>query len=266
MSKTLFLWLIMYSLVLCQSSAVFAQEVEEEDGGHDWMLAAGGRYMSKFTVFGRDLGQDRPAMLLEGTISHASGLSLGAGAAHVFGIEGQFQQSSLLLGYEFSFSDDFSASAEFSRYFYANDSLNVLAAYTHSLSLGADLRVGIASLDVSFERYFGGGGANQLVVGLSTYGELGDISILPLIQASFVSQSVPDLFLKSNKEKKGGAIAGTTTVAGLSSILAAVSLGYPLGQGFRLSLMPAYIYAPTELAAHTSQLIWSAGLRYSLDF
>jgi len=91
--------------------------------------------------------------------------------------------------------------------------------------------------------------------------------VIPFAQATFVSQTVSALFLKSSKGKSKAQIGtADVSISGLSSLSLLVVFSYPVVEGLSASFTPAFTYTPTDLAARSSQLVWSAGLTYSMEF
>jgi pantoate kinase len=119
--------------------------------------------------------------------------------------------------------------------------------------------------------YFSGGSANFVTFGASTSVQVGSLTLDPGLQMSFVSQTVDVSLLPKNRGKGKGLVKQqgtptTTTITGLSNFSVQVTASYPFGKGFALSVTPAYAYSPTDLAARTSQFLWSAAISYSADF
>ena len=162
-------------------------------------------------------------------------------------------------------------SGTYTHHSYASDTLSVLAGLSSTLALVATISLKAVAVSLSSTFYFGGGSATYIAGGLSTSHQIGHFNIHPSIQASFVSQTVDVALLPKNRgigkglAKKAGA-ATPETITGLSSLSVLVTLSYPLGKGFTVSLTPSYLYAPTDLASWTSQLLLTAGMNYSLDF
>lgn len=257
--------LILLSLCTLFFTGVTAQEEDDQD--LPWSVHVGARYVSRFTNYGIDLGQDNAALPLAIGVSHSNGLSFTGEAVNVFGPTGGFQQSSIALEYERSLSDLFTVSLEFTHFFYRSDTMNVLSGLSNSLSINADVDFESVSVSVFYDMYLGGTGASYFGVSASGYFAFGDVVGVPVFQLGFVSQEVQGTFLKSNRGKSRAQIGtGAQSVTGISNASLLLVFLYPLGQGFSASLTPSFIYSPSELARRTSQFIWSAGIRYSVDF
>ena len=240
---------------------------QEEDEGGIWSVTTGVKYLSKFTSNGVDLSQDQPALSLKAGIAHVSGLSLEVNPVIVLGSNGGYQQSSFALAYEKSLTTIVALGFEFAHYSFKSDTANALAGLANSFSANFDFDLDPISISLSYSRYLGGGGANYFSAGISTFQTFGDLVVIPLAQATFVSQSVSALFLKSNKGKSKAQLGtADVSVSGLSSLSLLVVFSYPVLEGLSASFTPAFSYTPTELAARSSQLVWSAGLAYSLEF
>ncbi len=240
---------------------------QEEDEGGIWSVTTGAKYLSKFTSNGVDLSQDQPALSVNAGIAHASGLSLAVNPVIVLGSNGGYQQSSFALAYEKSLTTFVALGLEFAHHSFKSDTANALAGLANSFSVNCDFDLDPTSVSLSYSRYLGGGGANFFSAGISTFITFGDLVVIPLAQATFVSQTVSPLFLKSNKGKSK-ALLGTAdvSVTGLSSLSLLMVFSYPVMEGLSASFTPAFTYTPSELAARSSQLVWSAGLSYSMEF
>lgn len=256
-------------LFICHLIAVLTAPAlsQEEDEDGIWNVTTGVKYLSKFTNNGVDLSQDQPALSLNAGIAHAWGLSLGVNPVIVLGSDGGYQQSSIALAYEMSFATIVTLGFEFAHYSFKKDTVNALADLKNSFSVDFDLDLDPTSVSLSYARYLGGGGASFFSAGISRLINFGDLVVLPLAQATFISQSVSPLFLKSNKGKTKVQL-GTTdaTVSGLSSLSLLVVFSYPVVEGLSVSFTPDFTYTPTELSARSSQLIWSTGFTYSIEF
>lgn len=246
-------------------TAGVAQEEEEEE--LPWSVDVGARYLSKYTNYGIDLGQDRAAMPFGFGISHRSGFTFSSEVVNVLGSSGGIQQSSISLEYERSLSALISLSFEFSHYFYRSDTLSALSGLSNSLSANADFDLEIVSISVFYDVYLGGSSANYFGVSASGYVSAGDVTVVPLLQVGFVSQDIQGTFLKSNRGKPKAQIGSAIqSVTGMSNASFLLVLLYPAGQGFTASFTPSFVYSPSELATRTSQFIWSVGIRYTREF
>ena len=248
-----------------------AQDQEEEDQEQSWNLSLGPKYLSRFTGFGIDLSQDEPAVALEAGLQHVNGLSFGAEAIGRTGENAGYQQSTFHVGYGRPVTKALKLSGVYTYYAYKSDTVNALADISNSLTLGATLDVKRFLVSASYNLFFGAASANYFLVGLSTSARVWNMTIQPALQVSFGSQTVDVSLLPKNRGKGEGAqkkIGGATTetITGLSSLSFVVAFSQPVGQGFTLTLSPAYEYSPTDLGARSSQFLWTAGLEYSTDF
>ncbi|MBF8247500.1 MAG: hypothetical protein HW374_300 [Bacteroidetes bacterium] len=252
--------------LLIQAITVPVLSQEEDDGGI-WSVTSGVKYLSKFTNNGVDLSRDQQALSLSAGIAHASGLSFEVNPVIVLGSNGGYQQSSFALAYEKSFATIVSLGLEFAHYSYKSDTANALAGLANSFSVDLDFDLDPTSISLSYSRYLGGGGASFFSVGISTIRMLGDLAVIPVAQATFANQTVSAIFLTSNKGKSKAQIGtADVSISGLSSLSLLVVFSYPLVEGLSASFTPAFTYTPTELAARSSQFVWSAGLTYSMEF
>lgn len=251
-----------------------AQDQDESS----WSASVGARYLSRYTAYGVDLGNELPAAGYSLGLGHVSGLSLGVGAVQTLGSGGSLQNWSLSAGYDWEATDWFTLSAEFSHYGYENDSANVLAPLANSVSVGADLDFGPISFGLFYDTYLGTNSASYISANVSSFAEVGPVIIVPLAQMTFMSQTIEDRLLKTGGKTipggGGGGGGGTTTtvetvttLTGLSSISIHGVLLYPVFKGLFLTIVPSYLYSPkSELSTSSSQFLWSAGLRYRLEF
>ena len=257
-------------------SGAAAQDTDEESTS--WTISAGARYLSRYTAYGADLGSGQAALGYQLGLDHASGLSVGAGTIQTLGSDGILQHWSVDLGYTWQALDWLALSAEYSHYEYANDSANVLAPLTNSISIGLDTELGSWGLGLSYDAYLGTNTASYISADLSSAFVVGDLIIVPLAQATFMSQTIEDRLLKSISGKgssggskgSGGGGSGTTTsittltstITGLSSVSAHVVLAHPIVGGLSVSFHPYFLYSPkSELSTSNSQFLWSASVR-----
>lgn len=270
-------WVLFIGLALFMTYTVaVAQEkedAEEDDGDQPWNATAGTKYLSRYTTYGIDLSQNRSAISFQGEISHEIGLSVGAEAFTMLGTDGGYEQSSFHLGYERPVTKSITLSGVFTHHSYKNDSLNVLAGISSTFTFGGTLQLKGVTIGASYSVFFGGGSANYVETSVSTNRQIGQLTLAPMLQACFASQTVDQRLLPKNrgkglgrKNQQGTGAALTTTITGLSSLSLLIPLSYPLGRGFTVTLTPSYVYSPTDLAATTAQFVWYGGLSYSADF
>jgi hypothetical protein len=123
----------------------------------------------------------------------------------------------------------------------------------------------------SYTSFFGGGTANYIAAGASINAKTGQLTLEPSIQLCFASQTVSDSLLPKNRgkgkgDKNGTGGALTTTIAGMSNLTISAALHYPLGKGFTASVVPSYVYSPTDLAISKNQFVLTIGLEHSINF
>lgn len=234
-------------------------------------LSLAGSYLSRFVAYGLDMAGESAALRGAATISHSSGIY-----ADVYytaptdnAIENA-QQGLFDVGYETEFGDIFSFYAEYARYFYNSDSINILSQYSGSISLNAGVDLSVLELGLSYDRFLGDNGATYFSIDLSSFFEAGPVYIMPMLQMVFMSQTIEDKYLGGGKGKKGKddpAIPGiSTTVTGLSTSSLTGVVVYPVATGLSLSFVPSLIfYHKEELSVESTLFIWNAGLRYSFD-
>lgn len=237
-----------------------------------WSASAAARYLNRYTSYGIDLSGDRPAISPSLSLSHESGFSAGLEGIMVTGASGGLQRWSLGLGYEFSLSESFTLSGEFNHYQYRTDTAHVLAGLSNAISISADLDLDLVSVSASIDRYLGDLGATYFSFDVSGFAGIGDWTIVPLAQITFVSQTVsvtktrhqPGMVTK--KSGPGGTTL-TTSLTGVSSVSVHGVAIYSIADGFSLVLHPAIVYSPkTEVTARPTQFVWSAAIRYSFSF
>lgn len=241
-----------------------------------WNSSAAISYLNRYNAYGIDLAETGAASLSL-DLSHASGFSAGAAAIRTMGAGGELQNWSASLGYELTLADLLTLSGEFTHYEHSNDTANVLAAFANSVALGADLDFGIFSAGVSYDAYLGSNAANYFGLNVASFIEAGPLYIVPLIQATMMSQEVEERFLKSGGSGSGSGGGGsgggtsttttTSTVTGLSSISVHAVVIVPVVSGFSLSVHPYYLYSPkSEVSTESSRFMWTAGMRYSVEW
>jgi hypothetical protein len=258
--------------ILGATDSLYSQEKEgEDDQEQPWSVSSGAHYYSRYTRYGVDLSEDRSAYSIESEISHQSGFSAGFEVFALNGTDGGYEHSSFHVGYEYPLSTSIRFTGTYTYYSYKTDTLSVLAGILNELSLGGTFKVSRFLLFVSYNAFFEGGTANYVTTGASTNYNIGQLTLEPSVQLSFASQTVNQSLLPKNRGKGKGNIKGTTstlttTITGLSNLSISLAFRYPLGKGFVTSVMPSYVYSPTDLAANASQYILTIELEHSIDF
>ncbi len=267
-------YLTLLTLLFSASSSLLAQDGDE---GAPWSASAGIRYLNRYMAYGIDLGNEQPATGFSFGLDHQSGLTSAVGGIHTLGDPAELQNWNVSIGYAWDVTEWVTLSAEYSHYSYVNDSANVLAALTNTIGVGLDLSVGPASLGVSYDSYLGTNSASYFSLDASTFLSVGRFAVLPLVQATFMSQTIEDRLLKTSGSSAGSGRGGgmtttstmteVSTITGLSSISFHVVFLYRITEGLSLSFHPYYLYsAKEELSTSSSNFIWTAGLRYWIDF
>lgn len=245
---------------------------QDNDEEPPWSASVGVRYLNRYTSYGVDLSGDRPAFAPSVSLSHANGLSANAEGIITDGAGGGLQRWSFGIGYEASLSDAFTLSADFTHFGNKNDTANVLAGLSNALSISAELDLDVVSVSATVDRYIGSGGATYFGADVSSFVELGAWTIVPLAQATFVSQTVSISRTKLAKTMGGprrgsGGTVTTTTLTGLSSFSIHAVAIYPMIEGLSFVLHPSIVYSPlAEISSRKTQFVWSAGVRYSIQF
>lgn len=263
--------LLMTSLMIFGAvDFLYSQESDGDDEQEQpWNVSSEAYYYSRYTSYGIDLSQDRSAFSLESEVSHQSGLSAGFGVFALNGTGGGYEHSSFNIGYEYPLSASVTLHGAYTYHSYKTDTLNVLAGISNQLSFGGTVKTGSVLLLFSYNAFIKTGTANYFTVGASTNDTIGELTVEPSVQLSFASQTVSDNLLPKNRGRGRGNMKGTTlttTITGLSNFTIGMAFRYPLGKGFVTSVVPSYVYSPTDLAASTSQFILNIGLEHSVDF
>jgi hypothetical protein len=264
--------LIIVLMILGTIDFLYSQEKEGDDEQEQlWSVSSGAHYYSRYTRFGVDLSEDRSAFSFDSEVSHQSGLSAGFEVFALNGTDGGYEHSSFHAGYEYPLSTSVKVTGRYTYYSYKTDTLSVLAGILNELSIGGSLEVSRFLFSVTYNAYFGGGTADYLTTGARANYKIGELTLEPSVQLSFASQTVNQSLLPKNRGKGKGNIKGTTstlttTITGLSNLSISFAFRHPLGYGFATSVMPSYVYSPTDLAASASQFILTIGLEHSIDF
>ncbi len=266
--------------MLCVAGVTYAPgfaQGDEDEEEQPWNVSIATRYLSKYSQLGVDLSQDMPALTVEGGITHASGFTFGAASFYVTGSNGGYEQSSFHVGYERAITKFVSFAGTYTYHAYTSDTLNTLAGLKSTVTLGASFHMAPFVVSITYNSFLGDGAANFIGVGASASLSLGSLTLDPELHVSFVSQTLSETLLPKNRgnakgvgkglaKQQGASTTTSTTIAGLSDLTIQLSAAYSLGKGFAISLTPAYVYAPTDLAARTSQFLWAAAITYSMDF
>jgi hypothetical protein len=264
--------LITNLIIVSAFDFLYSQEKEDDDEQkQSWSVSSGVHYYSRYTNYGIDLSEDRSAFSFESAISHESGLSAGFEAFALTGINGGYEHSSFHVGYEYPLNTFIKFTGTYTYHSYKTDTLSVLAGISNSLSLGGTFKVSRFLFIVSYNTFFGGGTADYITTRVSTNYKIGQLTLEPSIELCFASQTVIESLLPKNRGKgknnqKGTTSNLTTTITGLSNLSICLAFRYPLGKGFVTSVMPSYVYSPTDLAVSASQFILTIGLEHSIDF
>ena len=225
--------------------------------------------MSRFVAYGIDLADESPAWGLNTSFAHISGFYLDGYYTDPTSASLDARQITFDLGYEHEFSDVFSIYAEFSRYFYSSDTVNVFAQFSNSISLNANIDLSVVDIGLSYDRFLGSEGASYYSFDISSFQEAGPLYLLPLIQVVFMSHTVEERYLNKGKPKKpnGGSTVVTTTVTGLANTTLSLVAIYPVINHLYLTIVPSFIfYHQDALSIESTRFIWNAGLRYSIHF
>ncbi|HEY6952547.1 MAG TPA: hypothetical protein VI758_09065 [Bacteroidota bacterium] len=266
-------------LLLPAARAHAQQDSTDDEDESSWTASAHTLYQNKDNSRGVDLSNELAILGYGVRIEHLSGISLDVGGASLLGAGGGFDRWNVTLGYTYTASDWLILSGELSQFKYADDSLNAIANLTNSFTLGMTFPTKLVNVGISYNSYFGGGSASYYGLNFDRSFQKDKFSANPSLNFSFISQTIDQKRLISFKRNPNAAGKGqgkglgqggtglstSVTVTGMSGITLAVPLGYDLGRGFTLNAQPTYVYSPkAELAASTSEFLWSLGLTYSL--
>ena len=253
-------------LIVTLLGRVEAQSSDE----NDFSLSIGTKYMSRFVAYGIDLADESPAWGFNMSLAHTSGFYLDGYYTDPTSASLDARQITFDLGYEHEFSDIFSIYAEFSRYFYSSDTVNVFAQFSNSISLNANVDLSVVDIGLSYDRFLSSEGASYFSFDISSFQEAGPLYLLPLIQVVFMSHTVDERYLNKGKPKKkpnGGSTVVTTTVTGLANTTLSLVAIYPVINHLYLTIVPSFIfYHQDALSIESTRFIWNAGLRYSIHF
>jgi hypothetical protein len=255
------------------SNALFSQEEDDDEKSTPWTAAAVVRYLNRYTSYGVELSGDRPAVAPSLSLSHEGGFSSSVEGIVTSGAGGGLQRWAFGVGYDFSLSEQFILSIAFNRYGYRNDTANVLAGLSNSLSVSAEIDLDVINVSVSVDQYLGNGGATYFGADVSSFLQFDNWTIVPLAQVTFVSQTVSISRTRQHrlqgapKRGPGGTTTTTTTLAGLSSMSLHTVAIYRVTENFSLVIHPSFLYSPlSEISSRSTQFNWSAGIRYSVPF
>lgn len=264
------LMLMLATTLVVASTPTIAQE---EKPAPPWEATVGTRFLSQYVSYGIELSDRNPALQPFFSLAHSSGLGLEFDGIYVLGGSQRFQQWSLALAYEHTFSDWLTLGAEFSHFEYQSDTVSILSSLSNSLSFSFDADFDILSVGLSYDTFFGTrsgpNNASYFGINVSTVESWGDLTFVPLIQATWMSQEVLATLAKNKGQSgkalpKAGAVATTVSVTGLSSVSIHCITVYSLSGGLSLSFNPYFLYAPkSELSTRSSQFLFSLGITYS---
>jgi hypothetical protein len=247
------------------SGRLVAQSSDE----NDFSLSIGTKYMSRFVAYGIDLADESPAWGLNMSLAHTSGFYIDGYYTNPTNTSLDARQMTLDLGYEYEFSDVFTFYAEYSRYFYSSDTVNVFAQFSNSISFNADFDLSVVDIGLSYDRFLSSEGASYFSFDISSFQEAGPLYLLPMIQIVFMSHTVDERYLDKGKSKKpnGGGAVITTTVTGLANTTLSLVAVYPVINHLYLTIVPSFIfYHQDDISIESTRFIWNAGLRYTIHF
>jgi hypothetical protein len=248
---------------------------DTEKGGDEkdqvWNVSSGTHYYSRYTRYGIDMSEDKSALSIESEIGHVCGLSAGFEAFTLTGTNGGYDHSALHAGYEYPLDTSLSLAGIYTYSSYKSDTMNVLAGIANTVSFIGTYKVNGFNLFASYTTFFGGGTANYVTAGASEKYKIGQLTLEPSVQLCFASQTVSDSLLPKNRgkgkgDKNGTGSTLTTTITGLSNLTLCAAFHYPLGNGFVASIVPSYVYSPTDLAISKNQFVLTIGVEHSIDF
>ncbi|HXG38167.1 MAG TPA: hypothetical protein VNL36_05285 [Bacteroidota bacterium] len=255
------------------SMPTIAQEEEPES---QWDATLGTRFLSQYVSYGIELSDRNSALQPSFSLAHASGFGLELDGIYVLGGGGRFQQWSIALEYERTFSDWLTLGAEVSHFEYQSDTVSILSSLSNSLSFSLDADFDIVSVGLSYDTFFGANdgtnGARYFGMNVSTVKNLGDLTFVPLIQATWMSQEVLATLAKNKGQSgkalpKAGTAATTVSVTGLSSVSFHLIAVYSLSQKLSLTFNPYFLYAPkSELSTHKTQFLATFALSYAFGW
>ncbi|MBS1537926.1 MAG: hypothetical protein JST20_09275 [Bacteroidetes bacterium] len=230
-----------------------------------WSVTAGVNYKSQQQKNGVDLSAGKPVIGSSLDISHEIGLAFSINSSHRIENGGlQYQDLTYGINYTYSASNWVDLAVDYNRYHFASDSLNALSAQTSSLSLTADFYIKKLILDLSLDHYFGTDKQTYLSLSGIMLLHYKNLNIAPMLSISAVSYEIAKKRVKVNPKTTQ---ATTKNTISLSSIVASISLRYPLIWGISATLSPSFIYSPiADLSSKRSQIIVTAGLSYNIDF
>jgi hypothetical protein len=269
---TIRIFLITNLVLISVIDFLYSQEKEDsEEQEQPWNVSSGALYYSRYTRYGVDLSEDRPAFSVESEISHECGLSAGFEAFALTGTNGGYEHSAFHLGYKYPVNTFISFAGTYTYSSYKTDTMCILAGISNTISFSGTFKVSSILFFASYTLFFGKGTANYVATGASINYEIGELTVEPSVQLCFASQTVNDSLLPKNRgkgkgDKNGIASTLTTTITGMSNLSIGIAFHYPFGKGFVASIVPSYVYSPTDLAVSTNQFILTVGLEHSIDF
>jgi len=268
--------ILLFSLAVprlrAQEQADSTDEQEAMDDAEEvvqpWNLSTRAGYSSRSVRDGVELSGDEPIFGCGASLSHASGWNSAIGVSSMTGTNSGLLSWYASLGYDWAISDLVAFSAEYEYTRYRNDSLNIVANLGNAFTLGISLDTDILSLGLSYDHYFGDGSADYLSFDVSAFFSSGDLTILPMLNISYGSQTIDTKrFAAVKRMQRPAGKTVTRTISGITGITVDVNCSYDLGAGFGLSVSPAFVYSPKiETSSRDTQFLLSAGVRYSVDF
>jgi hypothetical protein len=257
--------LLLLSIFIFNLNVLYAQENDQED----LRLSLNLKYLSRFVSYGIDLADEQSALSIAASLSHRSGFSVAAQATRPNNGAEEAQQWAFSAEYEKELFSSLTLSADLTHYIYQSDTVNVLSQFSNSISIGANLELSLFDIGFSFDQFLGGSGASYYSFDVSTFRAIGPFYLLPLLQVTFMSQTVEESYLVKlggKKKENLSAITTTTSLTGLANTMFTLVTFYPLSEKFNISIVPSIIIShQSDLSSESVRFVWNAGIRYNID-
>ncbi len=247
---------------------------DSDDEVLPWTFSFHNEYSKTKINKGVEVSNDLPTYAAFFSLGHSTGLSANIMWMRSLGDSSGFLYWSGAVGYEYSYKDNFTASASYSHTQYSSDSSSAIAALENNFTLSARYAFSFVNIGVSYEQYLGTYGAHFFSFDMNHEFEIGNLAITPSASIAFLSQTIEITRLNAlkqqrmqNKKQVPNAKTKTVDISGISSMQFGCEALYDLGKGFSLYATPEYVLTPKiETAKQARQFIFSIGAQYRAEF
>ena len=233
---------------------------DEEESETAWELETKVDYDTWRIRRGVESGRGIPSLTPAAIITHESGLSAEFDAMSTYTKHLKLSLWSLILGYEYEFSDWVTCSFQFTRYRYTDSGENPEASKFNSWTLMGNFDAQICEIDFTGDLYPGTSPVIYLTFDVSKEFEAGDFSFTPTFEACYLDQKLHlDLPLPLKPRD--------LHIRTFATISLQCEIAWQATDQLSLSYNPQYIRFPvTEITSKVRGFASTLTVSYTFDF